>query len=99
MIHQRILYLSEYESSKTIMYLLLADFKNNKTFMGIGKIRSSESDLIEVAKIMKGNLSIIQIPINKKTFLSMLELNYEKDIHNKKTLEFLKKYNLEEWCL
>ena len=99
MIFDKMLYLSEYHNTKRILYFLLADFKNHKTFTGVGKIKTSKSDLKEVEKIIKSNSLIIQIPINEKTFLSMLELNYIKDVHNEKTVDFLKRYNLEEWSL
>ena len=77
---------------------ILFDDNTNDLFIGSNKIRSDHIKY-DLSKLKNENVSIFRI--NQKSFFDLSRLNQYVIIDNIKNrnLEFLSKYNLEEWII
>jgi hypothetical protein len=91
------LYIVPYFKQDRILYLFLADDK--KTFMGRNKIKDHSEGVQKLNEHLDNNIHYIEIPIGDKVFNDILELNYTRDVHDKRISLFLRNYNLEEWSI
>jgi len=91
------LYIVPYFKQDRILYLFLTDDK--KTYMGRNKIKDHSEEVKKLKEHLEDNSHYIEIPIGDKIFNDILELNYTRDIHDKKVSLFLRNYNLEEWSI